>query len=296
MKTSNARIATFVGFVALLIWAPLSLAMSPYFKGQSVQAGDVPSVMVQVEKKLQGAGFSIIGTYQPKGIADAGVVVVTDKGILDAVRSVGGDVVVGAAVRVGVRADGSVSYMNPEYWYRAYFRDKYSSAEPAVKALDGKLKATLGSGDQFGGEVEVGDLPKYHYMFGMEYFTDNRKLNSFPTFEKAVETIRENLSKGVAGTSKIYEIVIPEKKIAVFGVAMNDAKTGDGVWVNRINGVDNIAALPYEIFVTDGEAQALFARYRIALSWSSLKMTSFGKIMATPSNIKTTLSKVAGAE
>ena len=52
--------------------------------------------------------------------------------------------IAGAGVRVGVKGDGTVSYMNPEYWYRAYFRKDFSSkAEPAAKALQGKLQKAL---------------------------------------------------------------------------------------------------------------------------------------------------------
>ena len=292
MKSIKKTVAAF----ALMAWAPFALAMAPYIKGDKVTGGDLTAAMAQVEKKLEANGFKIEGKYQPKGIAGSGVVVVSDKGLLDTINKIGGDVISGAAIRVGVKADGSVSYINPEYWYRAYFRSNYDANQAAVKGVEAKLKTALGAGEGFGGDVKVGDLAKYHYMFGMEYYDDNRELNKFASFEKAVETVRGNLAKGVGNTTKVYEIVMPEKKIAVFGVAMNDPKTGDGYWVNKIEGAENIAALPYEIFVVGDKAEAFFARYRIALSWSQLKMTSFGKIMATPGNIKSTLKTVAGAE
>jgi len=47
---------------------------------------------------------------------------------------------------------------NPDYWYRAYFRKQFSSAEPAVKALQAKLQKTLGAGKGFGGDESAGDL------------------------------------------------------------------------------------------------------------------------------------------
>jgi hypothetical protein len=292
MKSIKKSIAV----CALMIWAPLALAMTPYIKGDKVSGGDLTATMTQVEGKLKANGFDVIGKYQPKGIADSGVVIVTDKALLGAIEKIGGDVIAGAAIRVGVKADGSVSYINPEYWYRAYFRDGYSANEAAVKNVESKLKTALGAGEGFGGDVKPADLAKYHYMFGMERFEDNRELNKYASFEKAVETVRANLAKGSGNTSKVYEIVMADKKIAVFGVAMNDPKTGDGYWVNKIEGTENIAALPYEIFVVGDKAEAFFGRYRIALSWSALKMTSFGKIMATPGNIKSTLKTVAGAE
>lgn len=291
MKSS--KISGLLALVTLMLWSSLSFGMAPYIKGNNLPAADVAVVMGQVETKLQSAGFTVVGKYQPKGITGHGVVVVTDKGILDAINSVGGDVIVGAGMRVGVTADGTVSYMNPEYWYRAYFRDNYSKAEAAVKVVEGKLAQALGKGAAFGGEVDVAKLPRYQYMVMMEYFEDKRKLASHDTFEKAVESVRANLAKGVAGTAKVYEVVMADKKTAVFGVAMNDSEKGEGAWINTIEGTDNIAAMPYEIFVVDGQVQALFARYRIALSWPSLTMTSFSKIITTPSYIQKTLKKVA---
>lgn len=289
---------SFKSAMLIFLWlsmTPLAFAISPYIRGDKVQGGGLAASMSEVEKKLQSGGFSIVGKYKPKGIPDYGVIVFTDKGILDAIHRIGGDTIVGAGLRVGVKSDGSVSYINPDYWYRAYFRKKYDSVEPAVKAVENKLKEALGAGEPFGGDVAAGGLAKYHYMFGMEYFDDNRDLASFPSFEKAVETIRSNLGQGVAGASKIYEVVMPDKKIAVFGVGLGDPQTGDGHWVGKIEGAANIAALPYEIFVVGDEAQALYARYRIALSYPALKMTSFGRIMSTPSQIQATLKKVAGA-
>lgn len=282
--------------LAMLAWAPFALALSPYIKADSVTAGDVNAVMAQVEKKLQAGGFTVVGKYQPQGIAGNGVVIVTDKAILDAIAKIGGDVIVGAGIRVGVKADGTVSYMNPEYWYRAYFRSNYDANEAAVKGVEARLKTALGAGAAFGGDVEASKLAKYHYMFGMEYFEDNRDLATSASFEKAVETVRANLAKGAGSTAKVYEVVMADKKIAVFGVAMNDPKTGEGVWVNKIEGADHIAALPYEIFVVGDKVMGFFGRYRIALSYPALKMTSFGKIMATPGAIKSTLKTVAGAE
>ena len=279
---------------AALIWAPLALAITPYVSGDKVSGGDVNAVMGQVEKKLTAEGFTVVGKYSPKGVSQYGVVVVTDKGVMDAIRNLGGATIVGAAIRVGVKTDGTVSYMNPEYWYRAFFRKQYSSAEPAVKALEAKLQKSLGAGKGFGGDESAGDLPNYHYMVGMERFESNKnELKSYPSFEAAVKAIQDNLAKGTNKTSKVYEIVMADKKVAVFGVAMNDPKTGEGVWLNKI-GVDHIAAQPYEIYVVGGKASALYGRYRIALGWPTLGMGTFMKISDSPDEILETLTGVAG--
>jgi len=282
-----------LGVLLLALWAPLAFAITPYVAGDKVSAGDVNAVMGQVEKKLQAEGFSVVGKYSPKGLGQYGVVVVTDKGMLDAIHSVGGATIVGAGIRVGVKTDGTVSYMNPDYWYRAYFRKQFGSAEAAVKGAQEKLKKALGAGKGFGGDEAAGDLPNYRYMIGMEKFeSDKNELKSHASFEAAVKTIQDNLAKG-GKTSKVYEVVMADKKIAVFGVAMNDPKTGEGVWVNKV-GADNIAALPYEIYVVGNKAEAFYGRFRIALGWPTLGMGTFMKISDSPDEILETLTGVAG--
>jgi hypothetical protein len=282
--------------VALLLigFAPLSWALSPYFQGDKVPAGEVPAVMAQVEAKLTKAGFSVVGKYMPSGLAGSGVVVVTDKGLLDVVHKLGGTSIVGAPIRIGVKADGSVSYMNLEYWLRAYFRKQFPQSEKSVKAAQVKLGKALGAGKPFGGDVDRKDLADYQYMFGMEGFeSDKNVLMEHLTFEDAIKAVQDNLARGAAKTSKVYEIIMPDKKIAVFGVAMNDPKEGEGWWV-KTAGADNIAALPYEIYVVGNKPGHLFARFRIALGWPAVGMGSFMRIVEAPGIIHDTLTEVAG--
>jgi len=284
----------FIAVLALLLWAPLALALSPYYNGDKVPAGEVPAVLTQVEAKLTKAGFSVAGKYMPSGLAGYGVLVVTDKGLLDVVHKLGGASIVGAPIRIGVKADGSVSYVNLEYWLRAYFRKQFPLAEKTVKATQAKLGKALGTGKPFGGDVDRKDLADYQYMFGMEGFeSDKNVLMEHLAFEDAVKAIQDNLARGAAKTSKVYEIIMPDKKIAVFGVAMNDPKEGEGWWV-KTAGADNIAALPYEIYVVNNKAGHLFARFRIALGWPAVGMGSFMRIVEAPGIIHDTLTEVAG--
>jgi hypothetical protein len=119
----------FLVALVMIGFAPLSWALSPYFHGNKVTAGEVQAVMNQVETKLTKAGFSVVGKYMPSGLPALGCLVVTDKGLLDVVRRLGGPASSGAPIRIGVKSDGSVSYMNLEYWLRAYFRKQYPLAE-----------------------------------------------------------------------------------------------------------------------------------------------------------------------
>ena len=267
--------------------------MSPYVEAPKVPAGDVKAAMAEVEKKLAAAGFDVVGRYQPKGLAQYGVVVATDPGLLGAVSAIGGTAIVAAPIRVGVRGDGTVFYQNTEYWARAYLRGSYDRADEAVKKVAARLSGAFGPGKPAGGDLKTEDLAGYRYMIGMEHFGDRSDLNEFASFEQAVQTIRDNLAKGVGETGQVYAIVLPDKKVAVFGVALNSAEYGEGWWVNKI-GADNIAALPWEIYVVDKRAHALYGRYRTALGWPDLGMGQFMTIVRHPDTTAQALEAVAG--
>ncbi len=279
---------------SLLLWAPLALALSPYFYGDKVAAGEVPAVQDAVQAKLAKYGFKVVGKHNPPGLPGYGVVIVTDDALLAAIRRLGGANIVGAPIRVGVKSDGTVSYMNLEYWERAYFRKQFPQAERVVRATQNKLAKALGAGKPFGGTVDKQDLPGYQYMFGMEGFdSDKNVVMENLSFADAVKTIQDNLARGVGKTTKVYEIIMPDKKIAVFGVALNDPKEGEAWWVKNV-GADSIAALPYEIYVVNNKASHLFARFRIALGWPNVGMGQFMRIVEAPGVIRDTLTVVAG--
>lgn len=281
--------------IALLCSAQLSLALAPYLKADKLPAAELSVQLAQVEKKLQAEGFTVIGQHLPKGIAGRATLVVTDPAMLAAIRHTGGASIVAAAIRVGVQNDGTVSYMNPDYWYRAYLRKQFTEAQAAVKSVQQRLVKALGEGGGFGGDVPEDKLSDYRYMFGMERFDSaNSELSSHASFEEALKAIQVNLARGLGDTSRVYEVLMPEQKIAVFGVAMNSTNDGEGWWVNKI-GADHPAALPYELFVVNNKVYALYARYRIALAWPALGMGQFMGIINAPEAIRGTLARVAGS-
>ena len=242
---------------------------------------------------LQAEGFSVIGRHTPKGLPQHASLVVTDPAMQDALRNLGGAAIIASGIRVGVQSDGSVSYMNPDYWYRAYLRGQFKAAQPAVKSVQARLAKALGEGQGFGGDVAEGDLANYRYMFGMERFdSTNSELKTHASFDEALKTVQTSLTRHLGNTSRVYEVIMSEQKIAVFGVAMDDAGDGEGLWVNKI-GADHIAGLPYELYIVDNKVYALYARYRIALAWPALGMGQFMGIISTPDAIRNTLLRVA---
>lgn len=271
-------------------------ALQPYLTGTKVAAGDTKAVAAAVEQKLSAAGFVVLGTHMAKGLPKQATIVVTDAGLTDALKSIGGTAVAAIPVRVGVKADGTVSYVNLEYWQRAYLRKDFAKAEAAVKAASAKLEQVLGPGQPFGGDVKTEDLASYRYMFGMERFdADKTTLAEHGSFDEAVKAVRDNLASGVKGTGKVYELVIADKKLAVFGVSMSDAEFGESWWVSKI-GSDHVAALPWEVFVVNGKVMGLYGRYRTALAWPSLTMGQFMGIAAHPDKTREMLEAVAGAK
>ena len=283
--------------VALSLISGVASAISPYFYGDKVSGESTQAVASSVENKLKGAGFKVVGKYFPKKLPSHGVIIVTDDAILKEVGELGGNAILGAAIRVGIKSDGTVSYMNPDYWYRAYFRKNFAQAEGAAKNLSEKLAKALGKEAPFGGDEPAAKLSNYRYMIGMERVDSSKnKLAEHASYAEAVKTVRDNLAKNVGQTAKVYEISIPDKKISVFGVAMNDEALGDSKWLKTIQMEESIAGLPYEIFVINGEVQALHGRFRIALAFPDVGMGQFMRISSLPNKIIETMAGVAGGK
>ncbi len=282
-------------FIAIIgFFAPSALALSPYVRGDPIECVDISACVSRTEQKLKTAGFEILGTHIPRGLEQFAVIVITDKTWLRSIRALGGSAIIGAGIRVGVKADGTVSYINPEYWYRAYFQRKFEKQRSAVQALSQRLSKILGNQGYFGGQVPAVDLAKFRYMIGMESFdSDKSNLYTHSSFEVALKTVRQNLALGMNHTSKVYEVVMADQKLAVFGVAMNGPTSGEQHWVKQ-NGVGNIAALPWEIFIVNGRVYALYGRYRTALAWPTLGLGDFMRISDHPDTVQAMLTAIAG--
>jgi hypothetical protein len=282
----------------LLLALPPARAVSPYWTASPLPRADLAEQLSRMEKKLQAAGFTVLGRHTPQGLADRGAVVFTDKALLAAVRSAGGHAVLASALRAGVTAAGEVSYTNPGYWLRAYLRSQFSAAEPMAQDLQNRLAQALGQHAPLGGDVTSASLLDYKYMTGMEKLDSIRnELHALGSHEEAVKTVQAHLAKGVEGTTKVYEVLLPEQKLAVFGVAMNQPGKNEGWWVSKLGaaGPEHTAALPYEIYVVGQKVYSPYGRYRIALAWPGLDLGQFMSIRYAPDVILQTMKRVAGA-
>jgi hypothetical protein len=106
----------------LFVFSASAWAISPYIQGDPVAGGSAQARRRRSRPSSRAAASRWLASISPRAWRTTAVVVATDDAMLKEVGSVGGHAILGAAIRVGVKADGSVHYTNPDYWYRAYFR------------------------------------------------------------------------------------------------------------------------------------------------------------------------------
>lgn len=266
-------------------------------------SGDDSKILAEVKSKLTAAKFEIVGEYSPYD--GANIVVITSDTLKSAAAKseFGG---YGAGQRVTVTKVGDevqVSYTNPVYHEAAY----RMGAEAELKKVADNLAAALGNEQQYGPKegLTAKALKKYHYMFGMEYFDNPSELAEYDDYNKAVEAVVAGLQKGLGGSQKVYRIDIPGKEQTVFGVALKEYSEekchSDKFIMSEIDfkPIRSTGHLPYEILVDGGNVYALYARFRIAISFPDLAMmgeNSFMNIMCAPNAIEDALTLAAGGE
>lgn len=277
--------------------------LKPFILGYKA-SGDIQAVADEAKSKVEAAGFEIAGSYSPY---DGAIVLAITNDALkkDAASSDFGGYAAGQRVTVTkVDDEVQVSYTNPMYYANAYRLEDTSGAAAALASLEKALgnSQTFGTGDK---QLSAGDLRKYHYMFGMEYFDDPSELAEYDSYDEAVAAVEEGLAQGRGGATKVYRIDIPGKNETVFGVALNDSGcSGDEYIMSRVDKeeIRSTGHLPYEILVSDGDVYALYARFRIAISWPHLPMiqsdtgATFFNIMCAPNAIEEALIKASGGE
>jgi len=277
--------------------------LKPFMLGYKTN-GDIQAIADEVKGKVEAAGFEVAGSYSPY---DGAIILAITNDALkkDAASSEFGGYAAGQRVTVTQVGDEvQVSYTNPMYFANAYRLEDTSGAASALQSLQSALGSSqaFGTGDK---QLSASDLRKYHYMFGMEYFDDPSELAEYDSYEDAVAAVEEGLAQGRGGATKVYRIDIPGKKETVFGVALNDSGcSGDEYIMSRVDkeAIRSTGHLPYEILVSDGDVYALYARFRIAISWPHLPMIqsdtggTFFNIMCAPNAIEEALINAAGGE
>jgi hypothetical protein len=270
--------------------------LSPYFKLTDLNE-DVETVSAKLRAAINEGGWDVIGEYHPAENADLTVICFTneelknlslefeDRGALAGVLKV-------ATVRHNDTI--TVSILNPEYMFLAYWGEQLDGQEARLKSMSNgviKLFSQFGKPVPFGGTVEAEDLPHYHYMMMMPYFDEPVELREFTSFQEGLEAIRSSLEANAGQTVKVYEQLFEGKEIAVFGIGLWTAEIGEGHFLPMV-GESHIANMPYEIILQGNEATMLHGKYSIALFWPELKMGQFMKISSTPGDIEDIMENI----
>lgn len=167
---------------------------------------------------LAANGFTVVGAYSP--YPDAEVIVVTNDELKkNAADSEHGGF--GAIQRVSltkVKDEIQVSYTNPIYMADVY------RMKGDLKGVRAKLEAALGKVEDFGAQgMTASKARKYHYMIGMEYFTDPSLLASYGSHDEAVSAVEKGLEAGKNGVGKVYRVDVQGNQEVLFGVSMKGA-------------------------------------------------------------------------
>ena len=265
--------------------------LSPYFD-LGIYKGSITDASSKVIKILEDKGFSVIGNYTPEKNENLFVLVFSSSELQNICLHSKNRSALAAALKVGFIKSGEnvkLSMLNPDYLFNAYFQSNYIKNKEQLHAISEKAISALKEINNiqvaFGGNIEIEDLREYQYMWGMEEFTDPVKIKEFSSFKEGTEIIRRNLKSHLNNTTQVYELVFPEKEVAVFGVGLLDNKDGEKFFLPII-GENHICAMPYEIIIEGNKASILHGRYRIALHWPELTMGTFTKIINTPGNIE----------
>ena len=274
--------------------------LKPFVLG-SKGPGDVAQKAEAAKAALAQHGFTVVGAYSPYPGTTI-IAVTNDELKANAAKSEHGGF--GVAQRVAVtklKDEVQISYTNPVYLANAY------RMAGDLKETTARLQAALGRIEEYGAEgLTPAQLRRYHYMIGMEYFDEPSMLASYGNFDEAVKAVEAGLAAGKQGVTKVYRVDVPGKKEALFGVALKgEGDAGrfmdDKYIMSEIDFKDvrSSAHLPYDILVSEGKVYALYARFRIAISFPDLSMmgaNSFMNIMKSPEAIRKALALASGGK
>jgi len=278
-------------FVLSIVFSNSIWSISPFYKLAEKEA-PLLEVENKIKEALKIAGFEILSSYKTANNENFRVIVFTNAKLKELALSYPDRGALAVAQKVGlIHKNGKtiVSLLNPTYMFHAYFQEDFEKKKNELAAETKAIKKVFSDIDftltPFGGDVSADDLHDYQYMMGMPEFSDPVKLNTYDSFAEGLKTIRKNLAAKTGNTVKVYELVFPDKKIAVFGVGLLDAEKGEKKFLSII-GEDHLAAMPYEIILQDNKATMLHGRFRFALYWPELTMGTFTKIMSTPGDVE----------
>jgi hypothetical protein len=275
--------------IALVIHSHNAMGSSfqPYILAEKNSNLDEKSVQDQ----LKHAGFEVLGTtYPAKGYT---TVTFSHPDLKkEAAKAV---VPLGAVLRaslVQTKAGTEVSYCSPHWWAYATRLAGSSSDKLARKLAD-----TFGNESSFGcanGRTES-KLRNFNYAMGMPRVSDVDVLSTFDSQLEAILALNQNI-KSSPHMDIVYSLDI-DKKTRLIGVHLKDGKGSDETVISVADALSNPKQGglygPYEIYIQNGKVMAPRGRFRIAVAFPDLSMSTFMKIVAAPGAILDAFKSVA---
>ena len=266
----------------------------PFILAYTANDSDVAAVSSQVESKIIDAGFVVAGIAKP--FDDAAIICITNDELKEkaASKPLGCFAV---CQRVSITKNGDrieVTWTNPKYMGAVCrIQEDYSG-------IYDQLAACLGNEEEFGAKKALTDakLRKYHYKLGMPYFNEPWKLASYSSHEEACDVLSSNLASNSLGLVKVYQVTVTGKEETTFGVTVTEGQFTDEHIMKKIDTTTprHTAHLPVEIAVVGKDIIAHSPKFRIAISFTDLKMVgnnSFASIMECPSFFEKIFKKIA---
>jgi len=265
-----------VGLIAAILFGFSAFAAEPA-ADEKVSAYYYAAYMdsATAEAKLKAAGFDVIATYAPTEKSET--LVITNGALKAAADKPGRGF--GAVLRVLIDSENNrIAVTNPVYFGKAFFQKEY---DPALgDSLTEALRSALGELSVSEDTYAYGKLAGYHFMIAMPYYDDTYVLakGDANALVSKLETYKD-------GTAMVFKLPLGEGRTLI-GYDLSDETKA---FVKKI-GAKNAEILPYTILVEDGKAQALAAKYYIAISYPLLTMGTFMTIVEVPGAIEKELS------
>ena len=290
----------FISLLFLLVTIKLSAdgGLVAFYK-LGGQEGTISSVKEMVNQALISDSFEIIGSYHPAKDSNLMVITFTRKDLIEITTRYDNRGLMASVMRVGlIRRDNHVdiSLLNPEYIFYAYLKDNAKKVEIELNEISLDIKnALLPIATDFEPFVITSlserELKEFKFLVRNPGFDDAIDVMDFPSFEIGLDVIQKNLQARKDGTFKVYELKLEDKKVALFGIGLQDPRNGEANFLKQL-GVNHLAALPYELILIDKTASMLHGKFRFPLYWSDLTMSEYRKIYKTPRDIEETMKSI----
>jgi hypothetical protein len=263
------------------------------------QFGSMDQVQEKINQALVSEKFKIIGHYNPAKDTNLMVITFTRPDLIEITTKYDKRGLMAGIMRVGLIREGDsieMSLLNPEYLFYAYLKDDVKNIEVELNeiSLDIKTAMNLIATDFKPfviSSLSERELKEFKFLVRNPGFEDAVEVMEFTSYESGLEVIQKNLQARKDGTYKVYEVIIKDKKVALFGIGLQDPRKGEANFL-KLLGVTHLAALPYELILIDNKASILHGMFRFPLYWSDLTMADYRKIYKTPRDIEETMKSI----